>query len=182
MNSLNLIEELISSTNNYISTAEKLKQKSEDELHWKVSPESWSILECLEHLNLYSDFYIPEITRAISASDSAAEPEFKSGLIGGYFVKSILPREKLNKIKTTKDKDPINNKLDQTTIERFITNQNSFVALLEKAKIVDLNKVKTKISITNLIKIKLGDTLMFLNNHNFRHLLQIERITKHQHS
>ena len=159
-----------------------MKQKSNTDLNWKVNPESWSILECLEHLNLYSDFYIPEITRAISVSNTAAKPEFKSGLIGGYFVKSILPKEKLNKIKTTKDKDPINSKLGKSTIERFIANQNSFLELLEKAKIVDLNKIKTKISITNLIKIKLGDTLMFLNNHNFRHLVQIENITKHQHS
>ena len=98
--------------------------------------------------------------------------------MGNYFAKSMLPKEKLNKMKTAKDKNPLNSKLDKNVIENFIAQQKEFCNLLEQAKNVDLNKEKTKISITNLIQLKLGDTFLFLNNHTFRHLKQIENIEK----
>ncbi|QDP84394.1 DinB family protein [Chryseobacterium sp. SNU WT5] len=176
MDSTFLLEEIIRSTHSNILTAEDLRKKSNLELNRKHNAECWSVLECLEHLNLYSDFYLPEIAKVISGSNSTFNRKFKSGLIGGYFVKSMSPREQLNKMKTSKDKNPINSKIDKSAIDRFISNQYKFLSLLESSKNIDLNKVKTKISITRLIKIKLGDTLMFLNNHTLRHLMQIERI------
>ncbi len=176
MNSNKLLNEIIENTNSYITTAEKLKSKNESELNWKENSESWSILECLEHLNLYGNFYLPEIQNAINNSKLPSEIEFKSGILGNYFVKSMLPKEKLNKMKTAKDKNPNNSNLNKKTIETFINQQTKFIVLLEKAKTVNLNKAKTKISVSNLIKLKLGDTFRFLNNHTFRHLKQIERI------
>lgn len=173
-----LIVEIQNSTNSYILTAEKLKNKSDAELNWKQNSESWSILECLEHLNLYAKFYLPEIQNCIKNSNSKPQEEFKSGFWGNYFAKSMLPKEKLNKMKTANDKNPLNSKLDKNTIENFISQQKEFLSLLEKSKTIDLNKAKTKISITNLIKLKLGDTFKFLNNHTFRHLKQIENIEK----
>ena len=74
--------------------------------------------------------------------------------------------------------DVYKRQLDKNVIENFIAQQKEFCNLLEQAKNVDLNKEKTKISITNLIKLKLGDTFLFLNNHTFRHLKQIENIEK----
>ena len=34
-------------------------------LHWKAQPQRWSFLECLEHLNRYGDFYLPELERVV---------------------------------------------------------------------------------------------------------------------
>ena len=178
MKSEKLISDIQNSTNECISSAEKLKSKTEEELNWKQNSETWSILECLEHLNLYAKFYLPEIENAIQNAKSKPQEEFKSGFWGNYFAKSMLPKEKLNKMKTAKNKNPLNSKLDKNVIENFIAQQKEFCNLLEQAKNVDLNKEKTKISITNLIKLKLGDTFLFLNNHTFRHLKQIENIEK----
>ncbi|MGA4923361.1 hypothetical protein, partial [Bacillus subtilis] len=76
--------------------------------------------ECLEHLNLYAKFYLPEIENAIQKTKSKRQEEFKSGFWGNYFAKSMLPKEKLNKMKTAKDKNPLNSKLDKNVIENFI--------------------------------------------------------------
>ena len=178
MNSKKLIEEISNATKSYILIAEKLKSKADAELNWKENSESWSILECLEHLNLYAEFYNPEIQNVIQNSKSKPQTEFKSGFWGNYFAKSMLPKEKLNKMKTAKDKNPVNSKLGREVIEKFISQQNEFLNLLDISKNIDLNKEKTKISITNLIKIKIGDTFKFLNNHTLRHLKQIEKIEK----
>ncbi len=64
-------------------------------LIWKtLQYKSWSILECLEHLNLYGDFYIPEIKNRIESSKTLPKENFKSRILGNYFAKSMLPKEK----------------------------------------------------------------------------------------
>lgn len=170
-----LITALTETTKLHINFAAALKERTDMQLNWKESKHSWSILECLEHLNLYGDFYIPEIERVISNSKSKSELIFKSGIIGNYFAESMLPKEKLNKMKTFKDKNPLNSFLDRNTIDRFINQQIQILALLDKARTISLNKEKTSISITALIKLRLGDTFRFVINHNIRHLKQIEK-------
>jgi len=145
-------------------------------LRWRENPHSWNILECLEHLNLYGDFYLPQIAHKIKHSNTKSETHFKSGILGNYFAKSMLPKEKLNKMKTFKDKNPLHSNLDPTVMDKFIAQQNTLLDLLHQAKNVSLNKVKIETSLSSLIKIKLGDTFQFFINHIIRHLKQIEKI------
>ena len=88
----------------------------------------------------------------------------------------MLPREKLNKMKTFKDKNPLGSELDKRTLERFITQQEQLLSLLEKAKNIDLNKTKTAISISKWIELKLGDTFRVVVYHNDRHIVQAKKI------
>jgi len=145
-------------------------------LTWRATPSSWNILECLEHLNRYADFYLPEIEAKIKTSTTQSEPEFKSGFLGGYFAKSMLPKEKLNKMGTAKDKNPLNSQLDKSVIDTFLHQQTQWLELIEQSKQVSLNKVKIPITISTVIKLKLGDQFQFLNNHTIRHLHQIDNI------
>jgi hypothetical protein len=176
MNAEELIQSLIESTTQTISQAEKLKMMDTNTLTWRKSHDSWNMLECLEHLNLYGDFYLPEIESKIKKSNTEFEAEFKSGLIGNYFAQSMLPKDKLNKMKTFKDKNPLNEKLDKDTIDRFIDQQIRLIQLLDLSRHVNLNKVKINISISRFITLKLGDTFRFYTNHINRHFRQIDRI------
>ena len=127
-------------------------------------------------MNLYGNFYLPEIESKIKNSTTKSESEFKSGFLGNYFAKSMLPKDKLNKMKTFKDKNPLNANLDKSVIDKFIEQQVKLLDLLSQSRNVSLNKVKIQTSISSLIKLKLGDTFQFFINHIIRHLKQIERI------
>jgi hypothetical protein len=176
MKSENLIQSQIEQTRNIINQIEKLKNYDLNTLTWKENPTSWSILECLEHLNLYGDFYLPQIETKIKQSNTKSSSEFKSGILGNYFAKSMLPKEKLNKMKTFKDKNPLHAKLDISVLDKCLAQQFTLLELLNQSRNVDLNKVKIETSISKMIKIKLGDTFQFIINHIIRHLKQIERI------
>lgn len=67
-------------------------------------------------------------------------------------------------------------KLDKSTIDRFIVQQQKMLELLIKSKSVSLNKTKTSISISNFIKLKLGDTFRFVINHDTRHIIQAKKL------
>ena len=176
MQSQNLLQSLLEQTRLIINQAEKLKSYDLQTLTWKENETSWSILECLEHLNLYGNFYLPQIENKIKNSTTKADLEFKGGVLGNYFAKSMLPKEKLKKMKTFKDKNPLNTNLNKTVIDKFINQQIKLLDLLNQSRNVSLNKVKIQTSISSLIKLKLGDTFQFFINHIIRHLNQIDRI------
>ncbi len=176
MQSENLIQSLMEQTRQIIETVEQLKSYDLHTLTWKENETSWCILECVEHLNLYGEFYLPEIEYKIKVSNTNQEFEFKSGFLGNYFAKSILPKEKLNKMKTFKDKNPLNAKLDKSVLDKLIVQQFKLLDLLHQSQNVSLNKVKIKTSISSFIRLKLGDTFQFFINHIIRHLKQIEGV------
>ena len=90
----------------------------------------------------------------------------------------MLPKEKLNKMKTFKSMNPIGSNLDKTVLEKFLSQQKTLLELLQQAEKVSLTKNKTGISISKWIKLKLGDTFRIVIYHNLRHVIQAEKAIK----
>jgi hypothetical protein len=178
MNSEQLINELGQMSQKNRDDVQSFKKRSDEELNYKSNEESWSILECIEHLNRYGDFYIPEISKRIKNSSFQKSPVFKSGIIGNYFAKSMLPKENLNRMKTFKSMNPNKSVLDRSVLDKFISQQDIILGLLAKARNTDLSKVKTSISISKWMKLRLGDTFRVVIYHNLRHVIQAKRVLK----
>lgn len=172
-----LIEELLAATAWSTHAVEKLKELGVDQLNAKSNPTEWSVLECIEHLNLYGNFYLPVIEQAMLSQKPDKIPGiFKSGFIGDYFVNMIRVKPgKIKKMSTTKDKNPLGSVLTLTTVDRFLKQQQLLKTLLEQASYVDMTKLKTPISITKMVRLRLGDTLRFMVYHIERHVIQAER-------
>ena len=58
-----LIQDLQQLTNAASQRVSAFRSLPVTELNFKENPERWSILECIEHLNMYGDFYLPEIEK-----------------------------------------------------------------------------------------------------------------------
>ncbi len=186
MNSETLIIDLVNRTKENLNKVQSFVDLNKEVLNYKASPEKWSVLECIEHLNRYGDFYIPEIKQQIQSSNYKHSDHFKTGVLGNYFAKSMLPKEKLNKMKTFKPMNPIGSKLNKEVLSKFITQQQMLLDLLNKARSVNLTKTKTGISISKWIKLRLGDTFRVVIYHNQRHVVQagnvLERFDELVHS
>lgn len=170
-----LLQALLEMTQANIKAVETFKNETIDVLNWKEHPESWSALECMEHLNRYGFFYIPEITNRLNHAKHKSSEIFKSNWLGSYFSKAVSYKEDLNKMKTFKSMNPLNSKLNRDTIDTFLNQQQQIIELLDRAKDINLDKTKTNISISKLIKLKLGDTFRVLIYHNERHIKQAEK-------
>jgi len=175
-----LIKDEVVSTQKILKAAQALQEYSEDQLNRQPAEGKWSVLECLEHLNLYGDFYHPEMKkRMAAAAPSPADAPYKGTVLGNYFVKSVGPETIAKTMNTFKDKNPSGSKLEKkTTLDRFIKQQEELLELLTAAKNVDLKKVKTGITISNWIKLRLGDTIRVVVHHNERHWVQLENVLK----
>ncbi len=169
-----LLEELTNRAASHMELVKQWKELPLENLKQRSSPTSWNALECIAHLNLYGDFYIPEIESCMHKDSHRPDTNFQSGRLGNYFAKGMLPKENTKKIKTFKDKNPLNWELDIQVLEAFIDQQRHLISLLKLAENKNLNKIKTGISITKWIKLRLGDTFRIVINHNERHIRQAE--------
>ncbi len=174
-NSEEIITDLIIMTNSHISYAAQLLEVSEDKLQYKQTSKSWSVLECLEHLNRYAVFYNKEINQKMTSSVLPFSETFKSTFLGNKFANDMLPKEGMKSMNTFKSKNPNASKLDkEKVLLSFMQLQEELLNYLEVAKSKNLDKIKTKTTLP-IIKFKLGDTLRFVIHHNERHVVQSKR-------
>ncbi|WBX73231.1 DinB family protein [Tenacibaculum pacificus] len=177
-NTKELLSELKQTVVSHINYVESLKNNTTEELQYKKTAKSWSVLECLEHLNLYSEFYNNEIRKRIEKSKHQKSTVFKAGFLGNKFALDMLPKEGVKTMNTFKSKNPIYSKLDKKVVlERFIIFQEELLQLLELAENKNLTKIKTAITLP-ILKFRLGDTFRFVINHNQRHIAQAKNICK----
>ena len=176
-----LIDELLFLTADSTEKVMQFRNLETEELNFKETSEKWSILECIEHLNLYGDFYLPEIERRILGQANAPDATvFSSGLIGNYFAGLMQVKNgKITKMKSPKDKNPGHSELTTMTQDRFFKQQDSLTRLLNQARKIDLTRAKASISLTPLIKLRLGDTFRFYVYHIERHVIQAGNVMKY---
>ncbi len=152
-----------------------------DKLNFKKEESTWSVLENLEHLNLYGDFYIPEMEKAIQdAQHTNPQDQFSSSWLGEYFANAMLPQAngKIKKMKTFKSKDPKSSNLTMNVVDRFLGQQNKLLRLIDDARKINMRKAKCGTTIATWIKVNLGDILRVVVYHDRRHVKQIETTLK----
>lgn len=171
-----LITELENKTNRLLAESRQFTELSDLQLNYRTTPNSWSALECFEHLNLYGRFYLKELKNRMCEKHNPSDKTFKSGILGNYFAKTMLPTNKLKPMKTFNNMNPINSSLDKKVLVEFIQQQEEMLRLLQIARNKNLTKIKCGITISKWIKLRLGDTFRFVIYHNERHLIQAQRV------
>ncbi len=174
-NSRLLLKELSAIANEDYTIVSRLSQYQNDTLSRKPSATGWSALECLEHLNLYAQYYLPKISESLENTQKGNNETFRSGLIGDYLVGMVKIKEHSKKMKTLKSMEPNSKKLNHNIITDFLSNQKQLQTLLQRAETSDINKGKIGVSFSKLLRLKSGDILRFMVYHNQRHVQQALR-------
>lgn len=171
------INGLVEDVKSIIKTVENdFSPLEEAVINWKADAESWSILECFEHLNIYNRYYNNALKTAIlKAKNTKSKPTFKSGWFGKMSIDMMKPSN-TKKQKTMTKFNPVNSQLDKTVIEEFLKHQYSLLLMLEQAKRINISKNAIPVEFFKLIKMKIGDTFTFVIVHQQRHLQQAKRV------
>lgn len=164
---------------------ESFDHLTEDELYWQPAPGKWSVGECLEHLNITFRSYMPKLIKGIEHGiDKNQTPQevFKTGFFGRTFTNSFRLNEDnqpRRRVKTFKSFEPSNLPQRNPRVrEEFTENMNQFIAQIDKAAQVNLNKVKITSAVGPILRFRLGDLFQFVNVHNHRHLIQAQRVVQ----
>ena len=174
-----IIEELIERSNHIAWTISKeLSNVDEGKLLKKASPDSWSVIEVVEHLNRTFDHYFPKLELAVEKAPLAKNENYKRSFLVGFFSDSMKPKKgkRKMKMKTFEFFEPyVNGNADQV-IDEFLKNQERFNQFIQVGRTRDISKVKVVSAAGPLLQFRLPECFEFLLSHEERHLAQIKEI------
>jgi len=176
-----LIKELKEDVQRLQAAADHLKNTEKSKLVFVENEGKWSVVQCLEHLNEFGRFYLPAIEKTITVKTGEKNAWFNSGFLGDYFTKSMKPKNVYdikNKMKTMKRFTFPNSLNVDTVMKEYIDQKIKLQHLLDTANDRDLNSIRIPITLTKMIKLKLGDIFRFLIAHEQRHMIQARNTLK----
>ena len=146
---------------------------------------NWSVLEVSAHLNSYANYYHKTIQSKIAKTKFIAK---RTTFISSPLGKSTWTAIKLGnaqnikrKFKAPKAYNPMLEKalVNGKDVEELIKNNSEFLILLDDSAKVSLRKIRIPLAVARLVRLRLGDILMFLAYHNERHIQQIKNLIVH---
>lgn len=151
-----------------------------DEATWSRRPASggWSVGECITHLNITSEQFMPLLDEAIRRGrerNLTARGPFGLGFMGWALVKFLEPPYKMKR-KTGATFEPANVEPMDQTLERFDYLQQELQARVDRAAGLALERLKLKSPFSAHVKYNLYATFCVLAAHQRRHLWQAEQI------
>jgi uncharacterized damage-inducible protein DinB len=158
------------------SVETKFNSLSDDKLNAKPARDRWSILECFEHLNLYSQYYLTALEVAVGKSSAASElADLKYTWIGKKSIAMMHPSN-TKKQKTFKKMIPAKSQLTRDVLATFLNDQQRILRLIAKSATLDVTKSVVPVEFFKILKMNIAETLEFVIVHEQRHLQQAEAV------
>lgn len=169
---------------NILILKQKMSGLSDQQLRWKPTEATWNLLEIAAHLNEYAVFYHQAFLRRMEKT-RFREP--RENFVSSPLGRSAWISMKLGNAKNVKRKFNAPKLYNPTAtpslvkgndVVALLNGQRELLDILEKATQVNIRKVKVPISISKIIRLRLGDALLFVGYHNERHFQQALNLMK----
>lgn len=170
------LKRISSMLNEAIEAAESLRDMDISLLNTRPNAESWSMLQCIEHLNLYNQYYLAELQKDTGTS-SSQEITISYSWIGRKSIRMMDPSN-TKKQKTFKHMQPPPTTFLIDVLEKFLATQTTLKKIIHDADEgrYALNKKSIRVEFFKLLKMYRGETLEFVLIHQLRHLQQARQI------
>ena len=162
----------------------KLADIVPDELWVKRNePERWSVAECVAHLNLTSEAYVPRLRVAITEAKALplAEGKYKRDLVGAMFSALVGPipsigRRRIGRVKTTAAFVPAGDQPKNVNLAEFKRLQMELSGLVQEGDGLALDKVLITSPFGEKVRYNCYSALVILARHELRHVQQAELV------
>lgn len=149
---------------------------SSEQLNWRPDSVSWSIGQCLDHLCVMNDVYLPPMAQALDGKPKRAASEITPGWFGRLFLeKAVEPSPESSRLKAPRKIVP-SSRTDTSVLDRFLAGNRSVRQLIERAREYDINRIRFRNPFVPLIRFTVGTGLKIVTRHQHRHLLQAQRV------
>ena len=160
-----------------------LASLSDTQFYWAPNPATWSVAQCLEHLNNTARSYLPMLDEGIAAAKRwgvYGTGPFRYRWFSRFFVKQMEPPAR-RRFKAPAVFAPAPQSAPQrkrTEIEAgFRGYQVQFVDRLRQANGVDLKKARVQSPANRWVRLDLGAGFALMAAHERRHLWQARQLT-----
>lgn len=157
-----------------------------EELNMRPASGGWSILQCIEHINLTNHLYLKTFAQAVERSTdfTHADDPYKMGMWGKLMTKAMKPKGNRIKwkMKTFPSLQPLNVKdpkarlVEHVVFEKFNEDMDALVKLIPEIQKLPWKKTRIQTALGKSVKIRIGDAIAFILAHTERHILQAQKI------
>ena len=146
-----------------------------EQLNQPPAPGSWSVGQCLEHLYISNEVYLPPMTQALQGQSPSAVEQVTPGWFGRYFIRTYIdPTTQKARAKAPGKIRPAP-RVDADILARFLRSNDAARDLVRRASAFDVNRIRFKNPFVGGIRFTVGTGIEIIWRHQRRHLLQAER-------
>jgi hypothetical protein len=148
------------------------------QFNWRPEPHSWSIAECLLHLNMIGDHYVHVLEKTLAeagAQGIVGQGPFGYGWFGKWILRNTEPPPK-RKSKAPRSFRPTDDQPIRAVLPTFLHLQDQLALRIEQANGLDLARVKVPAPGMGPLKLNLHITLAWIAAHQRRHLWQARQV------
>jgi hypothetical protein len=159
--------------------AEELVRDLEDEpFNWRPDEQSWSVAQCLDHLNAASRAYLPPMRAAMERArrkGASRRGPLRPGVVGRWFVATLEPPPR-RRLPAPKKIVPAARKERSEVMAEWGRLQVEVKALLQESAGLDLNGTRFVNPFLPVIRFSLATGFQVIAAHERRHLWQAARV------
>ena len=151
---------------------------SSEQLNWRPREDAWSVGQCLEHLRVTNEVYLPAIASSLEGKQPAMVEEITLGWLSRWFLrKFIVPDPKGARARAPKKIEPAG-RVEPGVVERFLRSNEDVRRFVARAGAYDVNRIRFKNPFISALRFTAGAGLEIVAKHQDRHLLQAEGVRK----
>ena len=162
----------------------KLAEKIPDAVWTQRSDETrWSVSECIAHLNITSEAFIPRIRKAIEEARQLppSTGEYKRDLLGALFGGAVGPMKKIGRFKLMRVKTPPafvpnGQQPKNVSVAEFRRLQGVLTDLVRESDGKAIDQVRITSPFGEKIHYNTWSALVMIPRHQMRHIEQAEEV------
>lgn len=153
----------------------------ESQFNWRPAPHSWSIAECLLHLNMVGHRCVPLLEESLATARRrglVGQGPFRYGWLGNWIIARTEPPSK-HKYKAPRAFTPSCGQPVTAVLPAFRSLQERLALQLEEASGLDLAHIKVPAPEARMLRFSLHLTFVWIAAHQRRHLWQARQVRNH---
>lgn len=147
-----------------------------EQLNWRPQPGIWSVGQCLDHLSVTNEVYLPAITHSLEGKPASRAQEITPGWFGRWFIRTYIEPSPQSKHAKAPKKIVPAARIEPSVLDRFLRGNQAARELVRQAGGYDVNRIRFRNPLVPIIYFTVGTGLEIVARHQRRHLLQAEAI------
>lgn len=149
---------------------------TDEQLNWQPAPGSWSVGQCLEHLCLMNEVYLPAISSALKEKPDSMVEQITPGWFGRWFIRNFAdPSPRSKRVRAPSKIRPAA-RVTLPVLDRFLCGNKSCRQLILEARSKNVNRIRFWNPFIPGLRFTVGTGLEIIASHQRRHLLQAKRV------
>jgi hypothetical protein len=157
--------------------AERLAEAlTSEQLNWRPRPDAWSVGQCLQHVCVFNEVYLPAISTALERGRRARVQEITPDWFARWFMrKYVEPSSESRRTRAPRKIEP-DKQVESSILESFLRSNQIAREVIYRAGDYDVNHIRFTNPFIPVLRFTAGTGLEIVSKHQRRHLLQAEHV------